>query len=194
MKHIGRKLYHLFGGLGLLSLFFIFGGASAPFVYGGLFVIVLAADIARLRISAVNGFVMTRFGSFVRPSEAHKLTGTAPYILGVGLTMLLFRTDLAIVAVCFLAFGDVAATTIGERWGRTKIGEKSLEGTAAFIAAALAAGALLAFVGVQPGLMVIVPGALIAAGAELLPLPVNDNLVIPLVSGGFMELLVRMTM
>ena len=36
--------------------------------------------------------------------------------------------------------GDVSATTVGERWGRHKIGAKSLEGTAAFFAAACLAG------------------------------------------------------
>jgi dolichol kinase len=35
-------------------------------------------------------------------------------------------------------------------------------------------------------------GSLVAAGVELLPLPVNDNVVIPLVAGGVMELALRL--
>jgi dolichol kinase len=38
----------------------------------------------------------------------------------------------------------------------------------------------------------MVLGALVAAGVELLTLPVNDNLVIPIVSGGIMELALRL--
>jgi dolichol kinase len=193
MKHLGRKLYHLFGGLGLLSLYYVLGRDHALPVYGALFLIVLAVDTARLKIPAFNRFVFSRFGSFVRPSEANKLTGTPPYILGIGLSLYLYRPEAASAAICFLACGDVAATAVGERYGRTKIGSKSLEGTAAFVVAAVSAGFLLSAAGVSLMPEVIILGALVAAGAELLTLPVNDNLIIPLVSGGAMELMLRWT-
>lgn len=35
-------------------------------------------------------------------------------------------------------------------------------------------------------------GALVAAGVELLTLPVNDNLAVPIVSGGVMELALQL--
>jgi len=190
MKHIGRKLYHLFGGLGLLSLYSLLGRREALLCYGVLVFAVLAVDITRLKVPAFNQFIQSRFSSFIRKNEANKLTGTAPYVLGIGLTLFLYRTDIATAAVCFLAFGDVAATTVGERWGKTKIsGDKSLEGTVAFAVIAAAAGLALPLVGIHlaPGL--VVAGALAAAGVELVPFPVNDNLVIPLVSGGTMELI-----
>jgi glycerol-3-phosphate acyltransferase PlsY len=192
MKHIGRKLYHLLGGLGLLSLYYLLGRQHALICYGALTVIVLALDLTRLKAPALNQFLLTRFSSFIRSSEANKLTGTPPYVLGIGLTLLFYRTEIATAAICFLAFGDVAATTVGERYGRRKIsGDKSLEGTLAFVAVAAAAGFALASAGIHlmPG--IIVAGALVAAGAELLPLPVNDNFLIPLVSGGAMELIAR---
>jgi dolichol kinase len=192
MKHIGRKLYHLLGGLGLLSLYYLLGRRNALVCYGLLILVVLAVDITRLRVPAFNQFIQTRFSSFIRKNEANKITGTAPYVLGIGLTLLLYRTDIATAAICFLAFGDVAATTVGERYGRTKIvGDKSLEGTLAFAVIAIASGLALPLAGVHlaPGL--IAAGAFVAAGAELVPLRVNDNLVIPLVSGGVMELIVR---
>jgi glycerol-3-phosphate acyltransferase PlsY len=189
MKHIGRKLYHILGGLGLLSLYYLLGRERAFMVYGVLFCIVLTADIIRLKIAAVNRFVYERFGSFIRRNEEHKLTGTAPYILGIASSLYLFRADIATAAVCFLACGDVAATTVGERFGRTRIGQKSLEGTIGFLAAAAAAGLLLPLVGVPIMHGLALAGAIAAALVELLPLPVNDNLVIPLVSGGVMTLI-----
>ncbi len=190
MKHLGRKLYHLFGGLGLLSLYYLLGRRDALICYAILAVAVLAVDLTRLKVATFNRFIQTRFSSFIRESEANKLTGTTPYILGIGLTLLFYRTDIATAAVCFLAFGDVAATTVGERYGRTKIsGHKSFEGTLAFASAAIIAGFLLGLVGVQLVHGLIIAGALVAAGAELLPLPVNDNLVIPLISGAAMELI-----
>jgi len=194
MKHLGRKLYHLLGGLGLLSLYYLLGRQNALICYGILVLLVLAIDITRLRVPAFNQFIQTRFSSFIRKNEANKLTGTAPYVLGIGLSLLLYRTDIATAAICFLAFGDVTATAVGERYGRTKIsGEKSLEGTLAFVAIAVTVGFLLPLTGIHLMHGIVLAGAIAAAGVELVPLPVNDNLVIPLVSGGVMEVISRVT-
>jgi len=191
MNHIGRKLYHLFGGIGLLSLYYILGRDQALLCYEILFIAVLGLDILRLTVPALNKFIFTRFRSFIRTNEEHRITGTAPYILGIGLSLYFFSPEVATAAICFLAFGDVAATTIGERYGKTRIGAKSLEGTAAFIVAALGAGLLISFLGIQLFPWVLVLGALVAAGVELLPGRVNDNLMIPVISGGIMELALR---
>ncbi len=192
MKHIGRKIYHLAGGIGLLSLYYMLGRGRALVFYAFLFLVVLVLDIARLTIPAINRIIFTKFSSFIRSNEEHKLTGTAPYILGIGSTLYLYQSNIAATAICFLAVGDVAATTIGERYGKTRIGDKSLEGTIAFVVAALAAGVLLHLVGISVTHSLVFAGALVAAGVELLPLPVNDNLMIPLVSGGVMTLLARL--
>lgn len=191
MKHIGRKIYHLAGGIGLLSIYFVLNRDLALLFYAGFFLLVLTLDLIRLNVPSINRVILTKFSSFIRANEEHRLTGTGPYVLGIGLSLFLYRVDIAAAAVCFLAFGDVAATTIGERYGRTKIGKKSLEGSLAFAVAAVAAGLLLPLVGITVVPGVILFGAIVAAGVELLPLPVNDNLVIPLVSGGAMTLIAR---
>jgi dolichol kinase len=191
MKHIGRKLYHLLGGVGLLSIYYILGRKQALICYAVLFILILLIDAARLMIPAWNRFVFTRFGSFIRKNEEHKLTGTAPYVLGIGLSLYAYALPVATAAICFLAFGDVAATAIGERFGKTKIGDKSLEGTFAFLVAAALSGALLSLMGVHLLTWVMILGVLVAAGVELLTLPINDNLLIPLAAGGVMELALR---
>jgi len=192
MKHIGRKLYHLLGGIALLALYYILGREHALIFYAVFFLIVLSLDLTRLKIPAANQFIFTRFGSFIRENEEHKLTGTAPYVLGIGLTLYAYSSEVATAAICFLAFGDVAATTVGERFGKTKIHDKSLEGSAAFIVAALVSGLFLQLLGVHLATGVMILGALIAAGVEIIPLPVNDNLAIPIVAGGVMELAMRL--
>jgi dolichol kinase len=191
VKHIGRKLYHLFGGVGLLSLYFILGRNLALRTYVMLFIVVLALDVARLKLPALNRFVYSRFNSFIRSNEKQKLTGTAPYILGIGCSLFFFSANVASAAICFLAFGDVAATTVGERYGKTKIGAKSLEGTAAFIAAGLFVGlVLLPTAGLHLPPAVVVAGAVTAAAVELIPFA-NDNLSIPVLSGAAMTLLMQ---
>ncbi|WP_435550638.1 diacylglycerol/polyprenol kinase family protein [Desulfobacterium sp. N47] len=194
MKHIGRKLFHLFGGLGLLSLYYLVGRRDALICYGLIAMAVFVFEITRLRVVGFNQFIQKRFGGFIRTNEGNKLTGVLPYVLGVGLTFLFYRTDIATAAILFLACGDVTATMIGEQLGRTKIvGEKSLEGTLAFVAAAVVAGVLLNLTALQLPFGLLCAGAIVAAGVELLPLFLNDNVVIPVVSGGVMEILVRMT-
>lgn len=192
MKHIGRKLYHVLGGVGLLSLYYLLGRDTALSFYGVLFLIVIIIDATRLRVPAFNQFVFTRFGSFIRENEKNKLTGTPPYVLGIGLSLYFYQPEVATAAICFLAFGDVSATLVGERYGRTKIGDKSIEGTAAFIVAAGMSGFLLSLLGIHLAAWVMAIGVLTAAGVELLTLPVNDNLVIPLVSGGVMASALRL--
>ena len=191
MNHLGRKFFHLFGGLGLLSLYFIFGRKTALGLYGALAVLFLVFEVARLSIPALNRFLYSQFSSFIRENEEHKPTGTVPYILGVGLSLWAFSTPAASAAVCFLAFGDVAATTVGQRFGKTKIGGKSVEGTAAFVAAALLAAFFLSLAGMGTPPWVMITGALVAAGVELIPLPVNDNFTIPVLAGAAMELALR---
>lgn len=187
MKHLGRKIFHLVGGMGLLSLYFIFDRTTTFAVYGALIAIVLLFEILRLNSPAVNKYLYTRLGGVIRSNEQLKMTGTVPYILGVGLSLYAYSTPVAAAAICFLAFGDVAATTIGERYGKTKIGSKSLEGTAAFIVVSLIVGFLLPLAGLKLASGVIVLGALAAAGVELLPLSLNDNLSIPILAGAVME-------
>jgi len=188
----GRKLYHSLGGVALLSVYFLAGRERALLFYGALFLVVLALDIVRLKAPAVNRFVFRRFGGIIREREAATLTGTPPYILGIGLSFFFFSPEAAAAGICFLAFGDVAAATVGQRYGRTKIGGKSLEGTAAFVAAAAAAGVLLHLFGIGLAPWVMLTGAVAGAAVELLPVPLNDNLAIPLASGGVMELLLRL--
>jgi len=64
---------------------------------------------------------------------------------------------------------------------------KSLEGSGACLAACLAAGAILTAI-THVALWVVVVGAICATLVELLSLPPNDNLAIPLVTGGIMSL------
>jgi len=193
MKHTGRKLFHLFGGLGLLSLYFVCGRNKALALYGALVIIIFLVEITRLKIPDWNRFLYSHFRSFVRDNEEKKLSGTIPYILGVGLSLYAFSSEVASAAICFLAFGDVAATTIGERYGNTKIGNKSLEGTAAFVVAAVLAGFMLFSLGLRLKAWVMICGAVIAAGVELMPFKINDNLAIPVLAGAAMELMLRYT-
>ena len=153
---------------------------------------ILGFDLARLRIPAFNAWALGRMGTLLRTGEANTLSGSPSYILGVALSLLFFDIPVAAAAVLFLAFGDVAATIVGESWGRTKFLGKSLEGTAAFIFAGIVAGFIPHLFGRGLPLSVLLTGAVTAAVVEVLtPKRLNDNLTIPLISGTVMTFLFR---
>jgi len=192
MKNAGRKIYHLSGGLLLIGLYTLAGRTNGLAILASALALATSVDIARLRIPAFNAFFYRRLTLFIRESERHRLTGTPPYLLGILLAALLYDAPVCVYAVSCLACGDVAATTVGERWGTIKIsGVKSLQGTLAFIAVSVAAGFVISRFWLPVSPMVYVGGALVAALVELMPVRVDDNLTIPVVAGGVMTLLMR---
>ena len=192
MEKIGRKIYHVLGGLILVAAYVKLGRGTGLVAILLLLVSATAIDYSRVKIPSFNAFFYSHFSRFIRESERNKLTGTPPYLLGILLTLAIYDVPVAAYAVAFLACGDVSATTVGERYGTIKIsGCKSLQGTVAFVAAAVLAGMLINSLLYPISLPVILAGALCAAVVEILPLRIDDNLTIPVVSGGLMSLLLK---
>ena len=108
------------------------------------------------------------------------------YALGIIISLLLFAEPVGYVSITILTLGDGAASIFGQKFGKKSVPfnkDKSFEGAAC--------GFLFAFFG---SLLFIDPlRALIASAIgmliEILPLPVNDNLTVPLLSGLTLTLL-----
>ena len=107
---------------------------------------------------------------------------TAPIFFAVGimLSLVLFPDPSNYAAVVILTFGDGFATIFGKKFGKIVVPfnkGKRLEGSVF--------GFLFAFLGalifVSPAKALI--GAIIGMLIEVLPLPINDNLTIPLATG-----------
>ena len=189
MKNVGRKIYHVLGGLFLLGVYYLLERGEAFALYAALFLSILAFDVARLTLPSFREWTMERMGTLLRPGEARTLSGSPTYVAGVALSLFLFDLPVATTAVLFLIFGDVFATIVGESRGRRTYRGKSLEGTAAFVIAAMAAGLAAHLLGQGVSLPTLTAGALTAAAVEILtPKRLNDNLTIPLVSGTVMTL------
>jgi dolichol kinase len=190
MRHLGRKLYHVLGGLALLAVWLTLGRPGAFYVYAALLAAALLFDLVRFALPRFNAWAMRNLGSYLRPGEERRFNGTPPYVGGVALALLLFPEPAAVTAVLFLVVGDVSATTVGERWGRHKVGAKSLEGTVAFFAAACLAGLAARGAVGGPPVGAVAAGAWCAALVELLlPKSMNDNLLVPLAAAFAMTIL-----
>jgi phytol kinase len=113
----------------------------------------------------------------------------APLYFAVGIlaTLLLFPVPASSAAIAMFALGDSTASIFGGIIPKTPLPlnkSKTLEGSLA--------GFFFAFLGgsffISPALALI--GAAVAMGIEFLPLPVNDNILIPLVTGLTMWLII----
>jgi len=113
---------------------------------------------------------------------------TAPifHALGIALSLLIFPTRIGYAAIAVLTLGDSFASIFGKRFGRRKIPfnrGKSIEGsiiglTVAFLGAWIFVDPITALVGAAAGILI-----------EALPLPIDDNLLIPIAAGVSMYLL-----
>jgi len=115
------------------------------------------------------------------PEELHEF-GTAPvfFAFGILFTLLLFPSPASSAAIAVFAFGDSTASIFGKMLGRTALPlnkGKTLEG--AFIGFLFAFLAATFFVNPIRALI----GAALAMVMESLPLPLNDNLVVPIMTG-----------
>ena len=152
------------------------------------FIFVLA-EVTRLLVRPINRLFQRVFRSLLRQSEESRVTGATYVLLGALGAFALFPRDVAILAVLFTALGDPVAAMVGIRSHGRRFYGKSPWGTLAMALVGVGVAAALHLTGAigltwQAGV-----GAIVAAVTELVPLPLDDNLRVPLVAGGAMALL-----
>ena len=109
------------------------------------------------------------------------------FLMACFIILLIFEKEIAIVTIFFLTFGDLAAKCLGILYGRRKIFEKTLEGLLAYFTACLLFGFLFSY-SLEISLFMIMIGAASAAIAEVLPIGIDDNFTVGLISASFMHL------
>jgi len=130
-------------------------------------------------------FLTNYFGFLMRPREQKSLSGASTIILAGLLSYLAFDLHIAAAAMVIVVVGDTSAAIIGRKWGKTAIFDKSIEGSLAFVIFSLLAVWLVPDV----SFLIRLVGAITGAIIELLPIPIDDNIRIPIASGAFMQIL-----
>jgi glycerol-3-phosphate acyltransferase PlsY len=159
--------------------------ATALLIIGGLLGGAILIEYARLSHSKINALFHKIFGNMLRGSESDHYSAATYLLISSFLVIMVFHKDIAILCLLFLIFGDGAAAIIGKSFGRTKLFNKSLEGTLAFLIVCTVIGFFFAYI----PLSIRLAGAFTAALVELLPLRASDNLRIPIMSGSVMEVM-----
>jgi len=181
-----RKTWRLCGII--FPLAYYFSNKSTTFLvilpFLSLFILL---EVLRFFIFRLNERLFILFRYILKEKEKKSLLSTTWFLLSIFLSVILFRKDIAITAMLFLIFGDIASSVIGIYFGRTKIRSYTLEGSLAFFVTCLILGIIIKFTRTALPWAVIVTGALAAAIIELIPV-LDDNFTIALFSGIMMSI------
>jgi phosphoserine phosphatase len=166
----------------------IAGFISIPVVASIIILIALVYTISELR--RLEGRELRLVSAITRHAASQsELYGFAAaplyFAFGIVTTLLLFPTQAGSAAIAMFCFGDSAASLFGGLISTSLPFNKgkTWEGTLAGFILAFLAGSFF----VSPWLALA--GAAIAMTIEVLPLPVNDNVLIPIITGLALTLL-----
>lgn len=150
-----------------------------------LSIVFILVDYARTRVQIVKNIFNKYFKHMMRKHELDgKFTG-ATWAVIISVPMIyFFPKEIAVMSLVFMSVGDTAASIIGKAFGKTMIGSKSLEGSLGCFGACIIALLILDLIPLSIGLS----GAIMATIFELLPINIDDNVLIPIGSGTTMVL------
>lgn len=172
---IQRKAIHF--ATTLIPLYYYFSHNEMAVKWLTLFLAAgfLIADLLRLKFALARKIFLHIFGSMLKDAESQKrLTGATMLFVGMAATVFLFKEKQAVPALLMVCLADPLAAIVGQLSGKNFFWEKTLEGSAAFYLTASVI--ILIFTNYSWwGLMV----SLMVTLLELLPVPLDDNLLIP---------------
>ena len=141
--------------------------------------IALAIEFLRRIVPSVHERFNSIFGTLLRPRERHHITGATWLAISCLVAVVLLPRHAAIAAHWCATAGDTAAAVAGRTLGPAGGGRKTLVGSAAFLAMAIAG--TLYFGGFPPLRALII--ALVAMVAERYAGRIDDNLVVAVATG-----------
>jgi glycerol-3-phosphate acyltransferase PlsY len=184
-----RGLFHIFGGL-IIPIAALFLPKTVLIISLGVVTFIfLTFELVRFRAQGINRWFLSLFQPLLREEEASRLSGTSYILIASLIAFLAFPRDVAVLALSFLALGDAVATMVGKQVGKSKLLGKTLEGDLACFVSCLIIGIIFYYAGLNISLLTILVGSVSAAVAEAVPLPINDNLTIPLFAGLMMTVM-----
>jgi len=144
------------------------------------FVFSLTIEFYRLWMRSFAHTFYRMFGTLLRRHELRDFTGATYLLFSVMLCVAIYEPVIAFCAMAYVSIGDTFAALVGMTWGKRKFKgtNKSLEGSLGCFVSTFIFG--LFFLD-KPVLALV--GALTATLAELVNIPLDDNLKIPILSG-----------
>ncbi len=186
---IWRRLFHVVAGSSIPLAAIFIPETALIWALAVLAAQGLVLDLVRFRVGWLNSLFMRWLAPLLKEDEEAHITGATYMLIAALIVFVLYGKEVGIPVMFFLSLGDPAAAIVGRRMPGPRILGKSPGGTAAFIAVGAGAVAvLIAADGIDHHWALWV-GAGVAGMVELISLPPDDNLSIPLLAGTALFLL-----
>lgn len=170
-----RKAIHVAASCVAAAVVWRLPHLAATTVLSAATLLALGVELARVLSATTNRAFDRLLAPLLRPAEKRRLTGATLLAIGFTLAAALFPRPAAVAGILFAGLGDAAAAVVGRAAGRHRYPwGKSVEGSIAFLLVAL--GVALG-VGLAP--LPALATALVATLVEAAPLPLDDNLLLP---------------
>jgi len=186
---VGRKIIHI-TILIVLALFFAIknqaGQQIALLFLVGILIIFLILEYLRLELN----FKLPFFHQFIRPKEQYRVYGVIFFLSSTIIAFAVFDTAIALAALLMTTFGDMAAAIAGKKYGTAILfRNKTVAGFMSELATNLivAVGISLVFI---TNIYIPIIMAFVATITETLVDELDDNLIVPVVSGFVGQILV----
>jgi dolichol kinase len=185
IQELGRKGIHLL----MLPVPLSFGLLSRDLLIGilaGLSFLALILDLMRITIPAVHEFFQKTLGSLIREKESYRITGATWILISALLCIILFNPWISQTVLLWIIVADTLCAISGKIWGRHFIRRgKTWEGSAVFFVSSFLILSLVP----DKNMLIGTLGIVCAMTVDLLFVHVNDNIAIPLLAGGIMQIL-----
>jgi dolichol kinase len=189
--HLMRKAWHMIMGLVIICCYNSgMNRGTAITILASVLGFDLFMETARLHNPLLNEKVLRFWGPFMRAHEVHRMSTVPHYMTATIIAIGVFPKSVAVLALLYLACGDPMASLCGILYGHKGprfASGKTLVGTAAgvFVCTSITFLYLtsLSITSLSTIALVSVIGGLAGGMAELLPLDIDDNFTIPVVSG-----------
>ena len=180
-----RKIIHIFNlVIPFTYLFFLESRFQALRILVPLTLFAIVLEYLRVRSAVIKKIFNNFLKSMLRIHEMDgKYTGATWVFISSTLTIAIFPKEIAIISLVYMSLGDTIAGLVGRKFGKTKFYNKSIEGSLAGLIVCLLSGYL---VNLTLPLVVVFSGVFAAMFIELLPMPIDDNLSVPLFAGTIM--------
>lgn len=194
INELKRKSIHLSSVIVPLSYYF-FSRDVMLIALAVIFFNMVLLDILRYRNDFIKKFYNKFFKDILRVHESDEnkiyFTGGTYIVLAFLLCVFLFEMNIAILSMFIIIFCDTAAAIVGKLFGKHYIKNKTIEGSLAFFIV----GMILFFFTMKPdnvsGLLIGTIAVFITTLFELIPLKIDDNIVIPMFFGITYSLLTK---
>ena len=181
-SEVARKAIHLSNAIIPLSYYYFFQNKiDMIIVLASFLIFCFFIEIYRKNNHILSNFFSNWLEFMMRDKEKKGgVTGATWVFVGALFTILLVPEPYSIISLLFLSVGDTCAAIIGKNFPYIKLGKKTFSGAMACFFSCLGVGLLI---DIPISYEVIILGSFMAMFIEIMPLPINDNVSIPIFSG-----------